>query len=638
MSYQLNKTDGSLLTELIDGQIDQSSTNLTLFGKNFTGYGEHLNENFIKLLENFSNTAAPSNPLTGQLWWDLSEQRMKVYDGNRWKTSGGPYIQPQRPEMVAGDFWINNQSNQVYAYDGTDDILVGPIYSDIQGKSGFEISSIIDTQSRGRTVVKLHVGGVLVAVISNVQFTPQPGNEITELVNSNNPNGIIYQGFNIVDTDNFIYRSTSSSSLGLIDNDGNEIQAEQLLRSNGNNISTGTLTIQNNGGITIGASSNTVHKIVANDYYIENQIENQDMHMRVRSGAYSGLIVDALYIDSENARVGIFTTDRTPEYTLDVDGDLRVTGTLFIEGETSEVSVSTLNVADKVIELAISSDSTIGNDTLANDGGIILRSSDGDKTILWKSSTNSWSFNKSIDLTSVSSSLKINGDTKLTGNALVNITQAVDLVEIGTLEYLNVDNININSNTITNNTSKLVINSTVAGIDINSNGDIAINNQKITGVVNPTSNQDVATKSYVDSAVVTENIALSMDISGLTNPNPHNVGDGPITDVANYLNLLYPATASNNGKTAKILAVSYSGSTVSGISVTVRDVTDPNNGETLTVSKIPVDANGTLNESVVQDITDTNTASGTVTLTPSRYIMTFASNGTSWIHSSTIPA
>ena len=55
MSYQLNKTDGTLLTALIDGQIDTASTNLTLVGKNYTGYGEAFNENFIKLLENFSN-------------------------------------------------------------------------------------------------------------------------------------------------------------------------------------------------------------------------------------------------------------------------------------------------------------------------------------------------------------------------------------------------------------------------------------------------------------------------------------------------------------------------------------------------------------------------------------------------------
>jgi tRNA A37 methylthiotransferase MiaB len=68
MSYILNKTDGSKITEIIDGVIDQTTTDLTLIGKNFSSYGEFLNENFIHLLENFSSTAQPNKPITGQLW------------------------------------------------------------------------------------------------------------------------------------------------------------------------------------------------------------------------------------------------------------------------------------------------------------------------------------------------------------------------------------------------------------------------------------------------------------------------------------------------------------------------------------------------------------------------------------------
>ena len=114
MSYQLNKTDGTILTDLIDGQIDTESTNLTLVGKNYSGYGESFNENFIRLLENFANTAAPSNPLSGQIWWDTAEQRLKVYDGIGWKASGGPYVQATQPQMVAGDLWIDNLNNQIF--------------------------------------------------------------------------------------------------------------------------------------------------------------------------------------------------------------------------------------------------------------------------------------------------------------------------------------------------------------------------------------------------------------------------------------------------------------------------------------------------------------------------------------------
>ena len=178
MSYQLNKTDGTLLTELIDGQIDNSSTNLVLVGKNYTGYGEAFNENFIKLLENFSNASAPSNPLAGQTWWDTTAGRLKVYDGSVWKASGGPFVQSDRPAMVAGDLWINNLTNQVYAFDGTDTILIGPQYSVAQKKSGFEIVQILllnaFTQSLTDIIIrrsaKLRSFNSVIVIIFNLLF------------------------------------------------------------------------------------------------------------------------------------------------------------------------------------------------------------------------------------------------------------------------------------------------------------------------------------------------------------------------------------------------------------------------------------------------------------------------------------
>ena len=94
MSYQINKTNGELLTELVDGSIDISSTDLTLVGRNYKGYGEAFNENFVSLLENFASTSAPSNPLKGQLWFDTSDDRLKIYDGTSFRTAGGPIVSP----------------------------------------------------------------------------------------------------------------------------------------------------------------------------------------------------------------------------------------------------------------------------------------------------------------------------------------------------------------------------------------------------------------------------------------------------------------------------------------------------------------------------------------------------------------
>ena len=72
MAYQINKTSGALLVNLADGQIDSTSSDLSLIGRGYTGFGEAVNENFVKILENFANTSAPANPLAGQIWWDTS--------------------------------------------------------------------------------------------------------------------------------------------------------------------------------------------------------------------------------------------------------------------------------------------------------------------------------------------------------------------------------------------------------------------------------------------------------------------------------------------------------------------------------------------------------------------------------------
>jgi hypothetical protein len=126
MSYKINKTNGDLLVELTDGVIDIVSTDITLVGRNYKGFGEAFNENFVKVVENFAATNAPSTPLEGQLWYDTSEDRLKIYNGTSFKTAGAPTVSPTQPtNLVSGDLWIDNAENKLYFYDGTDLVLVG---------------------------------------------------------------------------------------------------------------------------------------------------------------------------------------------------------------------------------------------------------------------------------------------------------------------------------------------------------------------------------------------------------------------------------------------------------------------------------------------------------------------------------
>jgi hypothetical protein len=84
MAYTINLTDGTIFATIADGTINTSSS-MTLVGKNYAGYGEFLDENFIHLLENGANSTAPGAPLTGQLWWDKANNVMKVYNGTTFK-------------------------------------------------------------------------------------------------------------------------------------------------------------------------------------------------------------------------------------------------------------------------------------------------------------------------------------------------------------------------------------------------------------------------------------------------------------------------------------------------------------------------------------------------------------------------
>ena len=109
MSYTINKTDGSILATVADGQIDQLSSDLTLIGKNYSGFGDALNENFVKLLENFSNTAQPPNPIRGQIWFDVAELKLKVYTGSSFQPVSSATIASTQPlTLGVGDLWFTD--------------------------------------------------------------------------------------------------------------------------------------------------------------------------------------------------------------------------------------------------------------------------------------------------------------------------------------------------------------------------------------------------------------------------------------------------------------------------------------------------------------------------------------------------
>jgi hypothetical protein len=591
VSYKLNKTDGSLLVDLVDGSLDTTSTDISLIGKNYSGFGESINENFIKILENFANTSAPSLPLKGQLWFDSTESRLKVYDGTNFRTSGGPIVQNSQPGVgvVAGDLWINNATKQLHFYDGTNFNLAGPIYTSDQGKSGFETLTILDTQNNSKTIVKFSIGGTLIGVFSNNEFTPAAAYAITGLAS-------IKKGFNIISTvSDFVFRGSADSAAALVDNAGVSKSASQFLSADSNSVTTGTVTVANSGGITIGTAQNNIQKVVGTSVVNENQLSNHDYKIRVRKATG---FVDAITIDTSESFLGIFKD--TPQHTLHVGGDMRVDGNLFLTSPAVNIETQNLRVEDKNIELGITSDSTALDNAGVDFGGIILKSSDLDKEWVWRNATGAWTSSENIDVVATKW-YKAEGVNVLNKTELGStVTQALGLTDIGTLNQLNVDQTNIQGAKITTSTP----------LQLESTGSITItNNQKITGLAEPTTNTDAATKFYVDDQINLEPVVMSLDITGLSNSN-----------ISTIIEDIYPASNKKTGTYAYIATSTIAGATVTGI-----DVDAAKN-----ISYVAVDANGVLNQSVVQDVAFAS-ASGGVNVTISRGLKRFRVAAGAWV-------
>jgi len=174
MAYEVNKFNGVFLTSVADGTID-TTTDLRLVGKNYAGYGEVQNENFVHLLENFANTTAPPKSVTGQIWFDTSTKKLKFYDGARFKVAGGAEASASAPSgLSAGDFWWDTGAKQLYTYNGTAFTLIGPISSPDLGTSTISpavVYGTISTAEGPHTILKVISDSKTIAIISKTAFT-----------------------------------------------------------------------------------------------------------------------------------------------------------------------------------------------------------------------------------------------------------------------------------------------------------------------------------------------------------------------------------------------------------------------------------------------------------------------------------
>lgn len=602
MTYKINKTDGNVLADIPDGVFDTSSSSLTLIGKNVTNFGEIFNENLVKLLENFSSSTSPENPIKGQLWYDTTTARINVYDGNVFRASGGPLISPTQPlNLVPGDLWINNETNQLYFYDGVDLLLAGPAYSAQQKTSGFIVDSIIDVNNRLKVITKLFVNGTLIGIFSNSEFTPAlpiPGFT-----------GSIGIGFTVGNLAGAKFDVTVSRAEGLVTALGDTKVADDILYNNESGTIVGSLTIQSVDGIqllggdpgdNLRAQGDSSFRLDGGNLVIENNESSRAIELKTKQSV--GGSKTAMYIDSDKQRIGFFTS--SPGATVDITGDLKVSGNLIIEGESFTINTTTLEVQDKNIEL--NKRSTQVTDSSADGGGITLKGLT-DKTFNWYDLTNAWTSNQNIDLTT-GNAYHVNQQSVLNLTTLGPTVLNSSLTTLGNLTELNVAlGVKITGNTITSRfVNNLKLDSSTDTIDVS--GKKLKNLAALDYITSaPT---DVANKQYVDERVSIRPIGLTVDISefDISIEQGRDDATNKILEILNYTVSVFdpelnPQGGAILGTVAKVHAT-HAALSIGEISYNpVQEGTEITSNETIAFSRVSVNkGEGSENEPVVNDI------------------------------------
>lgn len=346
MAYTINLTNGTVLTTIADGTVNDSSTALTLIGKNYSGYGTYLNDNLVHLLENFSDDNPPTTPLTGQLWWDTAGN-LNVYTGSRFVNLAAVTSSTSQPAgPKTGNQWWNTTSNQFNVYNGSSWTLVGPAFASNGGTIISE--SITDSNATTHSVLAVNVGTTRISIVSkDSAFTPA-------VAIAGFPT--IRPGFNMVTSAGLAgatYWGTASDASQL----GN-VAAANYARTDIAETFDSTVTINNNSGLTVGTGNNFTAQISGNIVQLVNNVNSADMSFRVNIGGttanaiaisgatgavtipnalvVSGSVTGATGIYSGNVAVGgVTSTGAITATTLGLTGNLTTTANLTVSGNVN---------------------------------------------------------------------------------------------------------------------------------------------------------------------------------------------------------------------------------------------------------------------------------------------------------------
>ena len=422
MAYTINKTDGSAIATITDGTLDTTTT-LSLFGKSYSGFGELLNENLVKLLENSASTAAPTAPLKGEMWFDTTNNQVKVYDGTSFKPTGGAKSQATAPTPAsAGDLWVDSDDDQLYLYTGSAWLLTGPVFSSTQTLSGWKVETLASAGG-DKVVSSMYAGNTRVAILSGDSFTP-----------SIDQSGfaIIYAGITLNSALGAVFSGTTTAATaidvsGTTNTSGTVIAGGNFLRSDAADTTTGAITIDADTGLIVGDAQELTVTVSSNNVTVAQTSQDKNLSFTVNDGGVT--------------KTPLTFTGASGDITL--TGNTTITGNLTITGSYDKASVDVSTYVDAYIGLNEGNASDV-------DGGLIIEKASGEARIFWDTSETFWSagITRSYSQVIRLADATVDGDTnkekvlKTTAAGNVKVTTAT-LAAVGSIAEGDTSNLNV---------------------------------------------------------------------------------------------------------------------------------------------------------------------------------------------------
>jgi microcystin-dependent protein len=340
MPYSVNFTDKENKTPItVFDNTSSTDTSLTFPGRNVTGYGQIIAENFLALLENFASADEPINPIEGQLWYNSTDGVLQIWDNTAWKAASGIQKGVSEPSVAAskvGELWVDTTNQQLRIFTGTRWILVGPSESAVDGlRYGPVVEKVADSDNIDRFILVFYIADIPVIIFSKDSFTPKT------IISGFN---IVRSGINISDPSTapeiaefvggfepiLFGTATRANALNV---GGVEVESGKFLRSDTINTTDFAFNIRNNNGVTVGVDGTFNIGTTATAAKIYNSAAGSSIDIQTNRDGIPSTILKVV-----DNRVGI--NQATPSQALDIDGSLTLTGAIIVTNNTASTNLN----------------------------------------------------------------------------------------------------------------------------------------------------------------------------------------------------------------------------------------------------------------------------------------------------------